>query len=380
MWRLVLVLIACKGDAPPSQPPQPTPRLELVSSTPPALVAVRTDDGAWTSLALRDDGYDLPAAPRFTLVVVCAHWLGADIEVREWTARDDLDFAVGCVGFDGEPLAEVHAKFAPGDVVQTVTTGGIHELCSSNVEACRLRTGTHDAIVLHGATHARIHRDLRIFDGAQIDANALGGWEPERRTVEIVSGERRNKNSVYVCLETRHGDELLCSGQTYWREFPDRIEQEYVRVPDAARVATDCDVLEVQGTRMCLRDAPRTHVDIAERAVPPMQYDRAAHALAFSLADADALEIVVRSREPKAARWSIVATRGALGTATTYTLPELSTIPGWRPEWARGDIIDGALIWGPKPSSSHSRPRLWQRLRPGDRMDAAAASVEHGGD
>jgi hypothetical protein len=258
-----------------------------------------------------------------------------------------------------------------------MATGGLHEQCSSNVENCRLRVGMHDAIVRHG-TRARIQRDLRIFDGAQIDANASGGWEPERRTIEIESEDRGDKRSIYLCLETRRGDELLCSGQTYWGGFPERVEQEYVRVPDAARVATDCDVLEVQGTRMCLRDAPRTRVEIAKRAVPPMQYDRAAHALAFSLGDADALEIDVRSREPKAAQWNIVATRGALGEAKTYTLPELSTIPGWRAEWARGDIIKSALIWGPKPSSSHSRPRLWQRLRPGDRMDTAGAFVENG--
>ena len=356
-----------------------------MSPSSPALVAIRPDDGGtWQTLEIRDGGYAVPIAARFTLVVVCAHWAGSYVEVRHWTAGDNHDFALSCLGFDGEPLSDLHPTFAPGEVIQTVATGGMHERCSnSGSDWCRLRNGTHDAIALHGARdvqRARIIRDFQIFDGARFDADASKGWLPDRRTLEVVSDFHGGNGSVYTLLETRRGDALLYSGKTYWGKFPDHVEQEYLRVPDAERLATDCDVLEVQGTRMCLRDAPRTRIEIKTREVPPMRYDSGAHTLVFSLADADALNVSVRSGGSSSPSWNIIATRRWLGDATQYTLPELATIPGWRPVWSHavGERIDGRLIWGPKPSSHQSRPRLWQPLRPGDRMDTAGANVETG--
>ena len=121
MWRFAVCLLACKGDAPASQPPQPSPpgtfRIPVVTSSPPALVAVRDDAGTtWQALALRDGGYDVPVASRFTLIVVCAHWGGSAVELRHWAREDNRDLRIACEGFDGESLADVTPVFAPSKV------------------------------------------------------------------------------------------------------------------------------------------------------------------------------------------------------------------------------------------------------------------------
>jgi hypothetical protein len=143
-------------------------------------------------------------------------------------------------------------------------------------------------------------------------------------------------------------------------------------VPEAHRVATDCDVLDAPGTRMCLRDV-HTRITIAPR---PVAMERRGDTLAFDLADAEALSVQYRSRTPKGARWSIVATRRWLAGATTYTPPEV-TVPGWRSEWSLSAPLDlrAALVWGPKPSAHERRARVSQRLAPGDRIDTHAATI-----
>jgi hypothetical protein len=380
VWRLaVWTLLACKGDAPASQPPQPpgTFRIPIVSSSPPALVAVRDDAGTtWQALAPRDNGYDVPLAARFTLLVVCPHWGGSDVELRHWTREDNRDFRFACEGFDGEALADVTPVFSPSKVVQTIKSGGIREVCASTTTVCSLQAGIHDTMMLYDSDgpspRVKIHRGLSIFDGARIDADASRGWTFERRTIEIDSSTETNNASVYVCLETESGDAIACSGQTYWRGLPTHVEQAYTHVPAAHRLPTDCDVLDAPGTRMCLRDVPHTRVELARREVAMRLDDKV---LTFTLADADALSAEYRGAA-KSARWSVIATRRWLADATTYAPPDVD-VPGWRREWSlpTKPLVRAALVVGPKPSAHERRARVSQRLVPGDRIDTHAASI-----
>lgn len=383
MWRVAIcLLLACKGDAPPSQPPLPpnTFRVPVVSSSPPALVAFRDDAGTpWQELAIRDNGYDVPLAARFTLLAVCPHWGGSTVVLRHWTREDNRDFRFACEGFDGEALADVTPVFARSAVVQTVKAGGMRELCASNTTVCSLRAGIHDTLVLHDADghdpRAKLHRALSIFDGARIDADASHGFQLESRTLEITAAipTRTYRGSVYVCLETANDDQLACTGKPYINDFPPHVEQTYRRIPDAHRLPTDCDVLEAPSTRICLRDQPRTMIEIAPRAVEMRRHGRV---LSFDLADADALSVELSGNMPKGARWRAIATRRWLAGATSYTPPAVE-VSGWRAAWSLPAEIGvrAALVWGPKPSAHERNAFVSQRLVPGDRIDTAVATI-----
>jgi hypothetical protein len=362
----------------------PPRRIEIVSPAIPALVAARRDEGGpWIRLNPVDGSYVLPdLGARFTIVAVCVHDIGSRVDVHHWTREDNPDLVISCFGEHGEERVELKPRFAPVDVEQSVSTGGSSESCKSTRRECELRRGMRDMIISYGTSfdsmRARILRGFQAVEGASFDADASTGWRPDRRKIELESSWRGFNNGVYVCLQTRSGAKLLCSGKTFWNEFPGRVDQEYIRVPNPARVPTDCDLLEFSGFRMCLPDVPHPHVVIESRSPSAMRYDRATHVLSFSLGDADALGVEARGRG-RSAKWTIMASKHWLGGATRYAFIDVTAIPGWNAEWSlpARETIDAYLIWGSNPAPQANFLVLRQSMRAGDRVQWAGGFVEN---
>jgi hypothetical protein len=322
-------------------------------------VAVRDGDGSWQPLAGQGGRYDFVAASgRYGLAVACADTF--EVLLYEMTVEELREVRVPCFGTP----AILYSLFGlvrnlPAGEMASVTLGRADNsgtILGDPQYGFTLPAGTYDVVaVKRPASSTRltplsglvIARDVEICCSRRLDLDFGSGLVvPVAVDATLAGGAAGESTGLFATFYSHNGTvvSLGNSALTGWRA---------VALPATAVQGDDLQLLAggvfpsgggnaVRSVRRYFREpgsmtltlpAPFDSVTVALEAATPYPRLRATWTPYAEARGYQALYVGGTSADPR--YWYLYLGAGALAAAgaSGHTLPDLSALSGWRPEW-----------------------------------------------